>query len=126
MYRSKQTNSPSCQNHACHESKRDHRQAAQRLKMPRITYLQMAAAGEHCFAVINGVFGFTQLHYRGLEKNAQRLLVAGSLANFFMIRRRLMPACLAKPQIYGALVQSAGVTNETDQPKHSQSRLDAK
>ena len=38
------------------------------------------------------LFGFTKLRYRGLEKNAQRLFVACSLANLFMIRRRLMPA----------------------------------
>lgn len=56
------------------------------------TKSRVRAKVEHCFAVIKGVFGFTKLRYRGLEKNAQRLFVACSLANMFMIRRRLMPA----------------------------------
>ena len=56
------------------------------------TKSRVRAKVEHCFAVIKGVFGFTKLRYRGLEKNAQRLFVACSLANLFMIRRRLMPA----------------------------------
>ena len=47
---------------------------------------------EHVFAVMKLKFGFVKLRYRGLKKNAQRLFVACSLANLFMIRRRLMPA----------------------------------
>ena len=56
------------------------------------TKSRVRAKVEHCFAVIKGVFGFTKLRYRGLQKNAQRLFVICSLANLFMVRRRLIPA----------------------------------
>jgi IS5 family transposase len=36
------------------------------------------------------VFGFAKVRYRGLQKNAHRLLVACALANLFMARRHLL------------------------------------
>jgi transposase, IS5 family len=47
---------------------------------------------EHCFGVIKGVFGFTKVRYRGLQKNANRLFVVCALANLFIVRKRLLPA----------------------------------
>jgi IS5 family transposase len=35
------------------------------------------------------VFGFAKVRYRGLAKNAHRLLVTFALANLFMARRHL-------------------------------------
>jgi IS5 family transposase len=40
--------------------------------------------------VLKRVFGFVKVRYRGLAKNACRLLVACALANLFMVRRRLL------------------------------------
>jgi IS5 family transposase len=40
--------------------------------------------------VIKRVFGFAKVRYRGLQKNAHRLLVACALANLFMARRHLL------------------------------------
>ncbi|MGH8528853.1 MAG: IS5 family transposase [Nevskiales bacterium] len=48
------------------------------------------AKGEHPFLVIKRIFKFTQVRYRGLLKNAHRLIVACALANLFMVRRRLL------------------------------------
>jgi IS5 family transposase len=36
------------------------------------------------------VFGFAKVRYRGLKKNAHRLLVACALANLFIARRHLL------------------------------------
>ena len=36
------------------------------------------------------VFGFTKVRYRGLAKNAHRLIVTCALANLFMARRHLL------------------------------------
>ena len=40
--------------------------------------------------MIKGVFGFTKVRYRGLEKNAHRLFATCAFANIFMARRHLM------------------------------------
>jgi hypothetical protein len=40
--------------------------------------------------VIKRVFGFAKVPYRGLRKNAHRLLVACALANLFIARRHLL------------------------------------
>ena len=45
---------------------------------------------EHVFGVIKGVFHFTKVRYRGLEKNAHRLFVTCALANLYLVRRRLL------------------------------------
>ena len=45
---------------------------------------------EHVFGVIKGVFGFVKVRYRGLDKNANRLLATCALANLFIVRSRLM------------------------------------
>jgi transposase, IS5 family len=39
--------------------------------------------------VIKRVFGFAKVRYRGLDKNAHRLLAIAALANLFIIRHRL-------------------------------------
>jgi len=44
----------------------------------------------HPIGTIKRVFGFRKVRYRGIAKNANRLLVASGLANLFMMRRRLL------------------------------------
>ena len=36
------------------------------------------------------IFGFVKVRYRGLAKNAIRLIVACALANLYIVRRRLL------------------------------------
>ena len=45
---------------------------------------------EHSIGVIKRVFGFAKVRYRGLKKNAHRLIVTCALANLFMARRHLL------------------------------------
>jgi IS5 family transposase len=45
---------------------------------------------EHVFAILKLSFGFTKVRYRGLAKNAQRLLVACALANLVMAKNHLL------------------------------------
>jgi len=44
---------------------------------------------EHCFGVIKCIFGFRKVRYRGLAKNANRLMTAAALCNLYMVRRKL-------------------------------------
>ncbi len=45
---------------------------------------------EHVFAALKLPFGFVKVRYRGLDKNANRLFVACSLVNLFLVRKRLL------------------------------------
>src|SRR5437773_1432036 len=54
------------------------------------TKSKVRAKVEHPIGVIKRVFGFTKVRYRGLTKNAHRLIVACALANLFMARRYLL------------------------------------
>ncbi len=54
------------------------------------TKLKVRAKVEHTIGVIKRVFGFTKVRYRGLAKNAHRLIVTCALANLFMARRHLL------------------------------------
>jgi len=47
---------------------------------------------EHVIGVIKRIFGFVKVRYRGLAKNAHRLLVTCALANIYMARGRLLRA----------------------------------
>ena len=51
---------------------------------------QIRSRVEHVFGVIKGIFHFTKVRYRGLEKNAHRLFVTCALANLYLVRRRLL------------------------------------
>ena len=51
---------------------------------------RVRAKVEHVFGVIKRVFGFAKVRYRGIAKNAHRLVVACALANLFMVRRILL------------------------------------
>jgi IS5 family transposase len=42
--------------------------------------------------VIEHVFGFQRVRYRGLAKNLHRLEVTAALANLYLVRRRLLNA----------------------------------
>ena len=54
------------------------------------TKSRVRAKVEHAIGVIQRVFGFAKVRYRGLEKNANRLFATCALANLFMVRRRLL------------------------------------
>ncbi len=56
------------------------------------TKSKVRAKVEHPFLILKRVFGFTKVHYRGLEKNASRLFVACGLINLYIVRRRLLRA----------------------------------
>jgi IS5 family transposase len=47
---------------------------------------------EHVFHVVKRIFGFVKVRYRGLAKNAHRLMVNFALANLYLHRRRLLRA----------------------------------
>ena len=54
------------------------------------TKSKVRARVEHSIGVIKRVFGFAKVRYRGLKKNAHRLIVSCALANLFMARRHLL------------------------------------
>ena len=54
------------------------------------TKSKVRARVEHSIGVIKRVFGFAKVRYRGLNKNAHRLLVTCALANLFIARRHLL------------------------------------
>jgi transposase, IS5 family len=54
------------------------------------TKSKVRAKVEHSIGVIKRVFGFAKVRYRGLKKNAHRLIVACALANLFIARRHLL------------------------------------
>ncbi|HEV2301299.1 MAG TPA: IS5 family transposase [Stellaceae bacterium] len=62
--------------------------AAERAK--NRTKSKVRAKVEHAIGVIKRVFGFAKVRYRGLRKNAHRLIVTCALANLFMARRQLL------------------------------------
>ena len=53
---------------------------------------RVRAKVEHSIRVINRVFGFQKVRYRGLAKNLHRLEVTAALANLFAVRRPLLAA----------------------------------
>jgi IS5 family transposase len=54
------------------------------------TKSKVRAKVEHPIGVIKRVFGFAKVRYRGLRKNAHRLLVTCALANLFIVRQHLL------------------------------------
>ena len=44
---------------------------------------------EHCFGVIKCIFGWRKVRYRGLVKNANRLMTTAALCNLYMVRGNL-------------------------------------
>jgi IS5 family transposase len=51
---------------------------------------KVRAKVEHPIGVIKRVFGFAKVRYRGLRKNAHRLVVICALTNLFIARRHLL------------------------------------
>ncbi len=45
---------------------------------------------EHVFGVLKLKFGFTKVRYRGLKKNANRLLATCALVNLYLVRKKLL------------------------------------
>ena len=69
-----------------------HRPLSERDRAVNRTKSKVRARVEHPFLVLKQIFGFTKVRYRGLEKNATRLLVACGLVNLYLARRRLLCA----------------------------------
>jgi transposase, IS5 family len=44
---------------------------------------------EHCFGVIKCIFGWRKVRYKGLAKNANRLMTTAALCNLYMVRNQL-------------------------------------
>jgi IS5 family transposase len=57
--------------------------------------IKVQAKVEHPIRIIRRVFGFAKVRYRGLQKNAHRLLMACALANLFIARRHLLRCDMA-------------------------------
>jgi len=53
---------------------------------------RVRAKGEHPFLILERVFGFAKVRYRGIAKNAERLFVACALINVYLLRRPLLHA----------------------------------
>ena len=51
---------------------------------------KVRAKVEHCFYIIKRLFGFSQVRYRGIAKNLNRLQVTCALANLFSARKHLL------------------------------------
>lgn len=54
------------------------------------TKSRVRAKVEHAIGVIKRVFGFRKVRYRGLAKNAHRLIMACALANLVLLKRPLL------------------------------------
>ena len=54
------------------------------------TKSKVRARVEHSIGIVKRVFGFAKVRYRGLKKNAHRLLGTCALANLFIARRHLL------------------------------------
>ena len=50
------------------------------------------ARGEHAFRVVKQLWGFAKVRYRGLAKNLVRAQTRFALANFYQVRRQLLPS----------------------------------
>ena len=59
------------------------------------TKSKVRAKVEHPIGIIKRVFGFAKARYRGLRKNAHRLLVTCALANLLIARRHLLRCAVA-------------------------------
>ena len=55
------------------------------------TKTRVRAKVEHPFRILNSVFGFVKVRFRGLKKNHDHLCVAFALVNLYMHRKRLAP-----------------------------------
>ena len=55
-----------------------------------VTKSKVRARVEHAIGVIKRVFGFAKVRYRGLIKDAHRLIVTCALANLSIARRHLL------------------------------------
>ena len=58
------------------------------------TKSRVRAKVEHPFLVLKRIFGFSNVRYRGLDKNANRLFVACGLVNLYIARRWLLRTTL--------------------------------
>lgn len=67
-----------------------HRKLTRAERLVNRTKSKVRAKVEHAFGVIKQIFGFRKVRYRGIYKNANRLMTACALANVYMFRRLLI------------------------------------
>jgi IS5 family transposase len=72
-----------------HEKGRRNQPLDEAAKARNRTQSKVRAKVEHIIAVIKRVFGFTKVCYRGLDKNANTLLVLCAFTNPYLTRHRL-------------------------------------
>ena len=59
---------------------------------------RVRARVEHQFGILKLRFGFTKVRYRGLAKNAHRLVTACALSNLVMAKKALLRRCSVPPR----------------------------
>ena len=48
------------------------------------------ARGEHAFRIVKDLWGYSNVHYRGIEKNAAQVFTLFALENLYLCRRDLL------------------------------------
>ena len=79
-----------CAQDFTHHKGNTHHPLTQTDKAQNRTKSRVRAKVEHLFRVMKCVFGFVKVRYRGLKKNAHRVVVTCALANLYMVRRQLI------------------------------------
>lgn len=63
---------------------------SKRQRQAHRTKARVRARVEHPFHVVKRIFGFVKVRYRGIAKNAHRLIVNFALSNMYLHRKRLL------------------------------------
>ena len=63
---------------------------SKRQRQAHRTKARVRARVEHLFHVVKRIFGFVKVRYRGIAKNAHRLIVNFALSNLYLHRKRLL------------------------------------
>ena len=69
---------------------------------------KVRARVEHVIGIINRIFGFAKVRYRGLVKSGNRLFVAAAVTNLFIVRRPLLDALRARCVYIGPIERQQG------------------
>lgn len=69
-----------------------HRPLTEEERARNRTKSKVRAKVEQAFLVIQRIFGWSTVRYRGLAKNTHWLQISGGLANLYVVRRRLLAA----------------------------------
>ena len=77
-----------------------HRKLSERYRASNRYKSRVRAKVEHQFGILKLRFGFAKVRYRGLAKNAHRLVTACALSNLVMAKKALLrkPPGITRPQ----------------------------